>query len=205
MDAALQLLNQYSIAGTVVPLSYNAQADTDGRMINLINDAQMQIATTVKPIPEIFEYEVPEIDLQSPMEDIAVQMPDDFNHFLSLTFTPARGFDRRSVEPRDYKWLPNDVLLLPNRPAGTYRIDYNRFPERYEPDVDRSKELDNSPDTHEIIPYFVASMMCVGENTYAYTSFYNVWETKLTRLGAKPAYAANSPNEDVYGFHNWGW
>ena len=50
MDAVLQLLNQYSIAGSLVPLSYNDQKDTENRMINLINDAQMSLATTVRPI-----------------------------------------------------------------------------------------------------------------------------------------------------------
>lgn len=50
-DATLKLINQYSIAGGVVALSYNNQADYIARIVPLINDAQMEIAKTVRRIP----------------------------------------------------------------------------------------------------------------------------------------------------------
>ena len=75
MDFALQLLNQYSITGTLVPLSYNDQSDTELRMINLINDAQMEIAKTVKPIVETMTVEIPEPERGAPIENISVSMP----------------------------------------------------------------------------------------------------------------------------------
>lgn len=205
MDAALQLLNQYSIAGSIVPLSYNDQADTENRMLNLINDAQMQIATTVKPIDASVVIEVPEPESNVPLGEISTKMPDGFNHSTAIYFKPLNDFVTRTVDARKYKWVGDDTLILPDRPAGTYTVVYNRYPERYDSttDVDTT-ELDNTPDTHEIIPYFVAAMIAVDENPKTYYAMYNVWETRLARLGQKPAHA--TPNEmiDVYGFGYFG-
>lgn len=50
-EAVLKLINQYSIAGGVVPMAYNNQADYVARIVPLINDAQMEIAKTVRRIP----------------------------------------------------------------------------------------------------------------------------------------------------------
>ena len=44
-DFALELINQYSIAGAVVPGSYNNQADYLLRIPKLLDDAQMYVAT----------------------------------------------------------------------------------------------------------------------------------------------------------------
>lgn len=206
MNAALQLLNQYSIAGTLVPLSYNDQADTELRMVNLINDAQMTIATTVKPIEEALTFEVPILDHSVPDAMIEQKMPEEFNHQLALYFTPAEG--NRMPMPLDanrYKWIGDDLLLVPNRPAGQYRLTYNRFPVRYDETTDKeTTELDNKPDTHEIIPYYVAAMIAVDENPKAYYALYNVWETRLVRLGYRPPHAVSTQVSDVYGFDDFG-
>lgn len=203
MDFALQLLNQYSITGALVPLSYNDQADAELRMINLINDAQMQIATTAKPIIEVMDIEVPEAASREPLSDIPVSMPDNFNAASAVYFTPAHGHDRKLVDARSYKWLGDDTILLPTRPAGTYRIEYSRYPERYESTVDKNTVLDNTQDTHEAIPYFVAAIIALDENQRAYFALYNIWETRLSRLGYKPAHANHTQVVDVYGFNNF--
>lgn len=49
-DTALQLINQYSIAGSLVANSYNNQQDYLLRIPRLVNDAQSYIATTAKKI-----------------------------------------------------------------------------------------------------------------------------------------------------------
>lgn len=206
MDAAYQLMNQYSIAGTVVPLSYNDQADTQLRMINLINEAQMEIATTVKPIEEFFTFEAPELPNDAPMATIEQEMPEGFNHAIAIYFEPKH--DRRlgfmPIDAGKYKWLGDETLVVPNRPAGTYKVLYNRFPEMYPADVDLETELDNKPDTHVIIPYFVAAMCIMDDNQKAYYGLYNVWETRLARLGYKPPHAVSTQVTDIYGFDNFG-
>ena len=49
-DMSLQLINQYSVAGTKVAASYNNQQDYINRINYLVNDAQNIIATTTKRI-----------------------------------------------------------------------------------------------------------------------------------------------------------
>ena len=204
MDFALQLLNQYSIAGTVVPLSYNDQSDTESRMINLINDAQMQIATTVRPISEYETVVVPKIPPTEPLRDITVTLPENLYMIKKVFFTPEFGRNRRTLDASYYKIQEERDILLPNRPAGTYTIEYDVYPVRLDPYM-RGPELDttyldNTPDTHEIIPYYVAAVIAIDENPKTYYALYNIWETRLSRLGYKPPHAENTGVQDAYGF-----
>lgn len=52
-DYALELINQYSIAGTPIASSYNNQADYIHRIPKLLDDAQVYAATTTGKIREI--------------------------------------------------------------------------------------------------------------------------------------------------------
>lgn len=217
MDAAFQLLNHYSIAGELVPLSYNDQADDKNRMLNLINDAQMAIAMSVRPISAFHTVEIPVLGRDVPMAEIEVQMPEDFDQALSIYFSPALDERGRPIggtseccgpftrEASKYKWM-DDVLLLPNRPAGTYRIEYSRYPVRYTPETPETTYLDNKPDTHPPIPYYVAAMIAVEENPKLYYALYNIWETRLARLVEnKKPHAVVHQICDVYGFNKfWG-
>lgn len=212
MDAALRLLNQYSIAGTIVPPSYNDQQDDLNRMIDLINDAQMQIATTSRPIPAFIEIVVPEIANNVPTKEIQTKMPEDFLAPKSVLFTPIEKGRRPqiTIEAPYYKWFDNDILLVLNRPAGTYRAEYQRAPYRIDPikvmegsDNLLNAELDNTADTHPAIPYYVAAMIALDQNPRAYKEFYNAWETKLSRMGYRPPHATAQPVMDMYGFDHF--
>ena len=130
MDAAFQLLNHYSIAGRIVPLSYNDQQDDKNRMLNLINDAQMAIAMSVRPISAFTTVEVPIIPDTEPLAEIEVRMPDDFDQVLNIYFSPALNasglpasnpgccYGPCTRDAHQYKWIGDNILLLPNRPAG---------------------------------------------------------------------------------------
>jgi len=201
--AALRLLNQYSIAGTTVPITYNDQADDIERMLDLINDAQMEIAKTNRPIEETFSFNIPKVESGTPDVDISITMPEEFIHAISITFIPLEGKDRRTIYANDYNWIGDSTLLLPNRPAGTYTILYSRYPVYYDSDTPDTTELDNTPDTHVIIPYYVAAMIAQDQNPKQYLYLYNRWETGLSRLNIKPAHAVSTQVTDVYGFDNF--
>lgn len=215
MDAAVQLLNHYSMAGTLTPASYNDQQDDLNRMVNLINDAQMEIATTSKPIPEYLEIEVPVLRRDIPTAEIKTAMPEDFINATAIKFTPYAKGHRPivTIDAPYYKWLNKDELLVMNRPAGTYRVEYTRYPARFDPlgllgnkqerDALLATELDNTPDTHEAIPYYVAAMIALDEHSKAYYALYNVWETRLARMGYKPPHATVGFVDDVYGFDHF--
>ena len=216
-DAAFQLLNHYSIAGNLVPLSYNDQEDDRNRMINLINDAQMIIAMGPRPIQAYKTVEMLEPPRDEPTHEIEVEMPCDFAMAIRIYFTPAdqssggfgdpcpcsQAFTRPATQ---FRWIGDDTLLLPNRPAGTYRIEYGRYPERYTEYTPLTTELDNKPDTHNPIPYYVAALIAAEDNPKLHYVLYNIWETKLARLvETKQPYAQVEGVCDVYHFERfWG-
>ena len=212
-DAAFQLLNHYSIAGSLVPMSYNDQADDNMRMLNLINDAQMAIAMSVRPIPAFKTVEMPVLDDRAPMAEIEVEMPDDYDQVIAIYFTPALDANGKPTggspgcygpftrNARQFKWIGDNIILLPNKPAGTYRIEYGRYPVRYTSETPETTELDNTPDTHPPIPYYVAAMIAIDENPKLYYALYNIWETRLARLvEKKKPYSVTMNICDEYGF-----
>lgn len=205
---AFQLINHYSIAGSVVPMSYNDQADDDMRMLNLINDAQMAIATTVKPIDASYEFTVPRLQRGEKPAELEFPMPEDFIFATGVLFKEPDDLRWKKMFGKTmgadfYHWLNDNTLLVPNYIPGSYRVEYARYPERYDSTTSVDTELDNTPDTHTAIPYYVAAMLYLDTNSYAYASLYNVWETKLTRLGYKPANAVTEGIVDMYGFDDF--
>jgi len=199
-NKAFQLLNQYSIVGSSIPLTYNDQADDNIRMIGLINDAMMEIATVAKPITEFESFEVPAIGFEIQTADIEHVMPPNIFQPICVRFLPAGGGPQIMVEANKYKWLGDDTILVPNRPAGTYVVEYSRYPAQYTLTTNPNTRLDNTPDTHSIIPYYVAAMIALDDNTKAYYALYNVWETRLSRLNLKNPHATITQVEDVYNF-----
>jgi hypothetical protein len=204
MDAAYQLLNEYSIAGEVVHLSYNDQADLENRMVNLINAAQMEIAKTVRPIDEMATFVVDDHNFRKGWETIP--LPYNFDRIVSVRFLEEG--DRPWREPEfyrtnRYRQLEDGTLYFPTDRKGTYVVEYQRFPIRYSADVDKNTGLDNTPDTHEAIPYYVASMLAIDDNQYAYAAFQNEWEKQLARMNNKPPHVESGMVDDAYGFNHF--
>jgi hypothetical protein len=204
MDAAYQLLNEYSIAGEVVHLSYNDQADLENRMINLINAAQMEIAKTVKPIDETTLFVVDADNFKTGWQSIP--RPYNFDTIESVRFIEEDNRPGRTPEfyrTSRYRQTADGTIFLPTDQKGTYVIEYRRFPIRYQKDVDKETGLDNTPDTHEAIPYYVASMLAIDDNQYAYAAFQNEWEKRLARMDSRQAHAEFDEVDDVYGFNRF--
>jgi len=305
-DAVLKLINQYSIAGGTVALSYNNQADYIARMIPLINDAQMEIAKTVRRIPAQFEivqnpvrnlyrgeaitlhgnadvvcnatseparsyyfevdgvstvyveelvdgewgvaaihnitpdkigfvpvkgllkegtgkvrfrlsgkypytfwrgafyaYDYPSVDAVPVFSEfLEYSMPDDY-YQLNGRGVPYYGDE--FVMSHDFRWRSDRVLMLRRNLVGQFLVDYFRYPIRLADNVADNVELDNEPDTHEAIPYFVAAMLCQQDNPSLSATLYNVFETRISRLN-EATFTENLEVEDVYGFNaGMGW
>lgn len=200
IDASLQLINQYSIVGTIVPTTYNDQQDDITRTINLINDAMMEIATNARPLIETVEFVVEKPDRKEPLGDVRFSMPENFDRATAVRFTPAYGYDRTMREASDYKWLGDDTLLVPNKYPGTYLVEYMRYPVQFTLETEREHtQLDNTPDTHSIIPYYVAAMVTQYDDAKAYYNLYNIWEERLAKLGYKYPHATTENIVNVYG------
>ncbi|MFA5706346.1 MAG: hypothetical protein WDA41_08335 [Candidatus Neomarinimicrobiota bacterium] len=176
-DETLKLIERYSVSGNTVALTYNGQSDYLLRMIGLINDAQMVIATAAKKIAA--EYKVTKTEGD---EDTWVEysMPVDF-------YQRGNGgsifLDNKLLRNgEEVKWMSASKFVVRGDLAGSIYAPYYRFPVKITTATPESTELDNSKDTHILIAYYVAAMLVQQDNPYLAATLYNNYETKLSRL-----------------------
>lgn len=199
---SLQKIFSDTIAGEDIQLTYNNQADYVKQIPPLVNDAMTYIATTVKRIPAIVKLE----DLNMDEEDqfYIYTLPSDCYEMMNggLILPYRENYERVvSDRYRKYRLYGGNQLWLPkNAPKGLY-MEYYRYPEQLDDEPADDTELDNTPDTHAAIPYYVAAQMVMYDDAFRYASLYNDW---LTRLGAlkEPVMVEESRIHDVYGFGN---
>ncbi len=187
--AALRLLNAGTIAGSEIPLSYNDQADLVLAMPSLVDDAVMQIATTVKKIPAAVRLE--ELEKVRVEGGTLYTLPADCWRLMNGGLLRP-GCDRRC---NDYRLLGRQLLL----PAGEKELwaEYWRYPVSVGNEPDDDAPLDNSPDTHTAIPYFVAGQLVLYDDAYRYAALHNEWESRLRRLG-EAVFTERSRVRDAY-------
>jgi hypothetical protein len=83
-------------------------------------------------------------------------------------------------------------------------VEYYRYPKSIGDDPSDDLELDNTPDTHAALPYFVASQLVMYDDAFRYSALHNEWETRLSRL-TEPVTVEYAPVDDVYfGFNYLG-
>lgn len=189
--AVLRLLNADTLAGESVPLSYNNQADLVLAIPGLADDAMMQIATTARRIPASAALE----DLEKRREggsDVYLLPSDCWRLRGRCPLRTAEGgryTDGRAVGRR---------LAVP---AGTegLRLEYWRYPVSLGDAPRDGEELDNEPDTHAAIPYFVAAQLVLYDDPYRYVALHNEWEKRLARM-SEPVVAERAEIGEVYGF-----
>lgn len=175
-DASLHLLNRFSIAGTGIAVTYNNQADTLAAIPSLVDSAQMEIATTVRPI----------IVMKKLTANRGLfHLPNDCCRFIGL-------------EPnRNWQFIGERFFRVPGWKGDWIMVKYHRYPRSVGQNPDDNKRLDNTPDTHQAIPYYVASHLALDDDTYKYSTLYNEWRTKLTEL-APPVRVETEVRHNVY-------
>ena len=60
-----------------------------------------------------------------------------------------------------------------------------------------SIELDNTPDVHQCLVYYVAANLLVYDDAYRFTVFMNEYKERMSRL-KEPVWIEPGPIEDVY-------
>ncbi len=188
--AALRLLNASTVAGSDIPLSYNEQADLVKAMPSLVDDAVMQIATTVKKIPAAACLD--RLEKSTVPGGVLLTLPADCWRLMNGGLLEP-GSERRR---QDYRLLGRQLLLPEERP-GLW-AEYWRYPVSVGREPDDEVPLDNSPETHAAIPYFVAGQLVMYDDAYRYTALHNEWERRLARLG-EGVFTETSPLRDAYG------
>jgi hypothetical protein len=197
-NRVLQLLNQYTVAGTHVPSSYNNQQDYLNRIPDLVNDAMMEIATTVRKIPALLHLNID--DEYTEFGDLVqFELPEDFYQFKTgdtlLMTEDGHVFhtNRYAIQGRNYLLIPRREL----EKGRTYTLTYYRYP--IPADLTSTDPLDNVPETHEAIPYYVAAFIVIHDDSFLYASFYNKYEDKLSKMSPDISAEVHSVG-DVYNF-----
>lgn len=207
----LKLLNQYTIAGTTVADTYNNQADYIKRIPGLINDAMMELSTTVRKIEarcELTEEGVVDAD-DSVVGDVAVSdhqvvycLPEDMYQFPSGSVFRYRDGTNGDLQRFSLFMLRGrKCIVLPKRAlkAGGSLI-YYRYPvllPEEDADIDPTAELDNVPEVHRAIPYYVAGTLALHDDPFLASTLMNAYEDKLAKMQPEIT-AETGPVRDVY-------
>lgn len=184
--AALRLINASTVSGSEIPLGYNGQADLVKAMPSLVDDAVMQIATTVKKLPAA----VPLSSLESAPNGLYVLPADCWRVKAGGLLLPESGQRFRDVR------LLGRQLWLKNAPEGLW-LEYWRYPQPVGSAPADDAPLDNTPDTHTAVPWFVASQLVLYDDPYRYAALHNEWEARLRRL-SESVTAEREPIGDAY-------
>lgn len=180
----LKLLNQYSVAGKQVASSYNNQQDYLSRIASLANDAIMEIATTGRKIPATISLGTLEREDLGQMS--RYELPENFYQFKTGS-TMVTTNEGEVLHTNLYSLDGKKYLLIPNREledGKSYSLTYYRYPTLLSAKPDDTDELDNEPETHVAVAFYVAAFLVIHDDNFLYASFYNKYEDKLQKMGA---------------------
>jgi len=180
-DFVLQLLNQYSVAGSRVEESYNNQADYLGKIPKLLDDAQIYVATGSGKIRTITNTaSLP----RKPMGAwVFYQLPEDCWQVCSggLIRTDGPQLHRYSR----YRLLGDNGIAVPKELDGELMLEYFRYPALLGDDPVDTTPLDNTREAQMALPYYVAAHLVMQDDAFAYSALMNEFEAKLARMGER--------------------
>jgi len=183
-NQVLKLLNQYSVAGTPVAPSYNNQQDYLNRIASLANDAMMEIATTARKIPAVLNLST--LTGEDYGDKIRYELPEDFFQFKTGDTFSVTADGGQVLHTNLYQMQGRKYLLVPKseiEDGVAYTITYYRYPQLLSAKPNATDELDNVPETHYAVPFYVAAFLAVQDDSFLFATLYNKYEDKLERMG----------------------
>lgn len=192
-DFALQLINQYSRAGTIVSANYNNQADYLARIPKLLEDAQMYAATTVAPIRHTEPLSALRCDENG--DWLVYTLPRDCWKMSGAGLLRYEGESFQRY--RRYHLVGANKFAVPKGLDGEIHVEYFRYPCRLGDNPRDTDELDNTPAVQTALPYYVAAYLVMQDDSFAFSALSNEFEARLGRLGEMP-HADVSIVEDAY-------
>ena len=179
-DQVLKLLNQYTLAGAKVANSYNNQQDYIERIPALINDAMMEIATTTRKIPAVLELSnLPSVETGV---QVRYELPDDFYQFVSGSVVTTK--EGAVLHTNCFAVQGKKTLIVPKSESGDYTVEYYRYPVLLADKPDDKDKLDNEPETHFAVPFYVASFLVSHDEPFLCALFSNKYADKLAKMSA---------------------
>ena len=191
---ALKLIFSDTAAGQPIAASYNDQADYIKAIPALVDSAQADIALRGRRLPALCR--VRELAAREEGGFRVMELPGDCRELMhgGLLLPSAEGLERY----RQYSLAGGKLWLSKSAPEGLL-IEYWRYPLSVGESPNDSLELDNSPDTHSAIPFFVAAQLVLYDDSYRYAALRNEYENRISALRESPR-AEETDIEDVYGF-----
>lgn len=192
-DYVLELMNQYSIGGNPVAPAYNCQADYIARIPKLLNDVQVQAATTLGKIRAVVPLSELSCDEHGTWR--VYTMPDDFWQICSGGLI---RYGRENIERCNLcHAIGSKQIAVPKSLGGDMSMEYYRLPKLLTENPNDEDELDNTVPAQMALPYYVAAHLIMLDNAFAYQALMNEFESKLERLAENPVFIV-STIEDAY-------
>lgn len=188
-------INRYSVAGTPIAASYNNQADYLNRIPHLINEALVNIRTLCKPEPVVYEL----VDGQSYGDMMRYELPDDFWSLKSGGMSVIRG--GRFEKTNDYRLMGKKSIIVP-ADSAQYIVEYYKYPNQLPPEKQLTDDtvLDEDIEVIQAATYYAAAYLVLQEDEFAYTSLYNDYESRLSRI-SRGITCEVQPVADAYSFN----
>jgi hypothetical protein len=163
-DKALALIAEYSIDGSKISVSENA--DYLNRMNEFASDAQMEISDKI-PIDAVFTYEQASTGIKTYNK---IPLPEDFKELRFVNLNDERLNNYR---------IENNNLIIRDSISGTIEISYSKNPTELSETTEESYEFEVDKHVHHLIPYFMGGMAVHDENPTISDRLLNMYYTKL--------------------------
>jgi len=178
-EKVLQLVNQFSINGSLTPSASNQ--DYLLRTRNLIDACQKELAS-IRKLPVTYHVELDGISNHGTSTNenykiyTEIVLPIDFKELNSIyleneTYTPLT----------EYKF-ESKILLVKSNLIGTLAINYYKYPATITKDSLETLELEIDTDIQELIPYYVSGFVFLEDNPTIATMLLNTYESKKSRI-----------------------
>ena len=200
-DASLQLINQYTIAGSAYLPSYNNQQDYLNKIPFLVNDCLIYVASSVRRYPSQVELDPEQGEPYG--NYIRFTLPDDLLEIRSGGLLVPDA-DRRRDESTiltHYRIEDPDHILLPRKLDKTVILSYFRRPQLlpFSGGLPADDTVIDAPLTVCMaIPYYVAAHLVMEDDAFRYASLLNEFENKMSRITPAP-FTEIQEVYDVYG------
>ena len=175
-NRALQLAFNYSLAGTEIPGTYNNQADYIAMIPGLVNEAQMDIAISHKRLPS---YKMlSELDSDTSGDWDVYDYPENCWQIMQGGLLDPNHGNRF----HEYRISLGKQILVRHGTPDNLVLEYWRYPEAVTADTTDETELDNTPDVHECLPYYVAYGMLLFDDAYRAQVFKAEFDQRISKL-----------------------
>lgn len=171
----LQLINQYSINGSLTPSVSNQDYLLKTR--NLIDACQKELAS-IRKIPTTHHVILTGIadHGETPKLFTEITLPTDFKELKDI-FLENEYYN----EITDYIF-ESKKLLINSKLVGNLAINYYKNPTTITKDTLEATELEIDEDIQELIPYYVGGWIYLEDNPTIATMLLNEYERKISRI-----------------------